>query len=648
MKTPYLFDEFFSSGKEETISPFLTKKSRRWGKDLSLKSASCAALLLLIAFGTSFTYTPLSLFCLSFVYFLTGAPALINALEDLSKLQIHIDVLMTLSAFAAVWLGHSLEGALLLVLFEMSGAMEEHVSKRAKSALHHLNELAPKFAHVVGPNGLYFEQALRDVSVGTEIWVRNGEIVPLDGLILEGQSLVQLSHLTGESLPIPKKANDEIPAGAKNLDAALLIKVTRTSSDSTLARIIQLITEAQEAKPSLERWLDRFSSHYATSIIALTLFFLLTLPLCFSIPYLGLDGSLYRSLAFLIAASPCALIIATPTAYLAALSACARSGILLKGGVILDALTRCQAIAFDKTGTLTSGQLICHSIEPLTPTPLSSDEALAIAASLEAQVVHPIARAVITLATAKQLAPHPLQEIRPIPGYGIEALVTTSLGPRKASLGPPSALHPRTEAELLAELVLSSPKDEPLPKERFLFHFTDPLRPNAKELIQALKTHHHLEPIMLTGDHYVNARTVGALLGIDQIFADLKPEDKLAKLSALDDQHALAMVGDGINDAPALMRATVGISMGRVGSATAIDASDVVLLNDDLHLLPWLFTKAHKTTRIVRQNLTVALLVIGLATTPALLGLLPLWLAVLLHEGGTILVGLNSLRLLKR
>lgn len=619
-RTPYVFDEFFSSGREEAISPFLTRTSRRWGRDLSLKSAFLAAGLLALAFGFSFVHQDVSVVCLAFVYFLTGSPALIAAIDDLKNLEINIDVLMTVAAFAAVWIGSSLEGALLLVLFEISGALEESVARKAKSAIHHLNDLAPKFAHVVDANGASFEKAVREIAPGALLLVKNGEIVPLDGKVRQGLSLVQLSHLTGESFPVPKAPGDEIPAGARNLEAALVIEVTHTSADSTLSRIIQLITQAAEAKPKLQRWLDRFGKRYATSIISLTFLFALGLPLLFSLPYLGIEGSVYRALAFLIAASPCALIIATPTAYLAAISACAKQGILLKGGVTLDALADCKTIAFDKTGTLTSGKLQCTAIEP------PDDKALALAASLERHVVHPIAHAICALAQEKQLPLIPLFEVKTIPGFGITA---------KLSDGTFVSIGRSEKAK--AELICGDIKTH--------FSFSDPLRENIPSLLHTLKKTFSLRTTMLTGDTQENALSLN--LDLDEIHAHLTPEEKLSRVDALANIAPLAMVGDGINDAPALTRATVGISMGRIGSATAVDASDVVLLNDDLSLLPWLFAKAKKTRSIVRQNLTLALSVICLATTPALLGLIPLWLAVLLHEGGTILVGFNSLRLLK-
>jgi heavy metal translocating P-type ATPase len=630
MNTPYRFDEFFASGLEESISPFLTPGSRPWGRNLSLKSSFCAASLLVLSFGFSFLTPTLSYLFLSFVYFLSGTPAAINAFEDLKNLEINIDVLMTLAAFVAVALGSGLEGALLLVLFELSHGLEDAVSKKTKSALHNLNNLAPKFAHLSAEDGTIFEKAVRDISLGERVLVRQGEIVPLDGIVVEGTSSVNLVHLTGESIPDLKKVGDVVPAGARNLDAALLIEVHRTNTDSTLSRIIQLITAAAEAKPDVQRFLDRFGKTYASLVIFLTLLFAVGLPLLLSTPYFGIEGSIYRALAFMIAASPCALIIATPTAYLSAISACARKGVLLKGGITLDRIAICRIIAFDKTGTLTTGDLECTHIASLTSSNLSLDQAL-----------HPIASAICKLATAKNLILPPIQDFKATPGYGLKAVLADGT---PIAIGLPEHIFPEnwertTASGLLAALSVGS--------ELFTFYFTDQVRAEIPQLLRKLEIENRLEPIMLTGDHYENAHFVGNLLGIRHIFANLRPEDKLEKVAALSEKKGLAMVGDGINDAPALARATVGISMGRIGSATAVDASDVVLLNDDLHILHWLFLKAKKTQKIVRQNLILALGVILLATTPALLGWVPLWIAVILHEGGTVLVGLNSLRLLK-
>lgn len=653
--TPFIFDEFFASGKEESISPFLTPKSRPWGKNLPLKVALFSGCLLLFSFLTSFFLLPLSHLFLLFVYFLSGTPALLGAIEDIKNLEINIDVLMTLAALLSVLIGSGLEGGLLLVLFELSAAMENMVSEKTRGTLLSLHKLSPRFACVVGPDGTLYDKAVKEIALGTHLLIKAGEIVPLDAVVIEGSSFVNLFHLTGESHPVPKKKGEEVQAGARNLDGTLTVAVTRTSSDSTLARIIQLITQAQEAKPQLQRFLDRFGKWYAMTIMSLFAIFACTLPLVFSIPYFGPEGGIYRALAFLIAASPCALILATPTAYLSAISSCARKGILLKGGIILDALASCKRVAFDKTGTLTTGKLSCVSIDVISDQkPIcSQEEAIAIAYALERHAVHPIADAIITLAKDKHIKAKELNDFKAVAGYGLEGKVTLNAKVEPVFIG---------HAEFIAEKIPPSLKTtwQTLPHKQehlstlllvgdtlFLFHFLDTLRPQSHSLIQRLKETEGLKPIMLTGDHEEIARAIATQIGIQDVYANLRPEDKLAKVVEFSQNEGLIMVGDGINDAPALARATVGISLGKIGSATAVDASDVVFLNDDLSLLDWLVHKSKQTLHTVKQNITLALCVILFATTPALLGFVPLWVAVLLHEGGTVLVGLNSLRLLK-
>ena len=357
--SPYIFDEFFTSGLEESVSPFLRRSSRKWAKNLSLKSSLAAGAFLALAFIFKFYVIELSHLFLLFVYFLAGTPALIHTIEDVKNLEINIDVLMTLAAFLSFLIGSQLEGGLLLVLFAFSGAMEESVTRRAKGALINLNHLSPTVGMVIGDNGTLFQKSVREIEVGMRLLVRAGEVVPLDGNVVDGSSFVNLVHLTGESVPVSKIAGDSVQAGSRNLDGTLSIEVTKTSSESTLSKIIKLINEAQGMKPKLQRFLDKFGKRYAITIIALFFIFAATLPWIFSIPFLGIEGSLYRALTFLIAASPCALIIATPTAYLSAISACARKGVLLKGGVTLDAFASCHSIAFDKTGTLTTGKITC-------------------------------------------------------------------------------------------------------------------------------------------------------------------------------------------------------------------------------------------------------------------------------------------------
>lgn len=647
---PYIYDEFFASGKEESISPFLTPRSRCWGKNVSLKAAFVAALFLAAAFAFSFFNIYLSYFFLSFVYFFAGTPALLGALEDLKNFEINIDVLMTFAALLSIVIGSELEGGLLLVLFELAGAMENLVSDKTKNALLHLNKLSPTFACLIDENGRSFKRAIAEVMISDRLLIKAGEIIPLDGIVREGASSINLAHLTGESHPVSKNVGDEVQAGALNLDGMLIVEVTRKSSDSTLSRIIALITQAQAAKPKLQRFIDRFGKSYAMTIMALSFIFALSLPFLFSLPFLGIEGSIYRGLAFLIAASPCALVLATPTAYLSALSAITKRGILLKGGAVLDAIASVRIVAFDKTGTLTTGKLLCTNIEALSPSPYTLDEALSIAYSLERSAVHPIADAISQKAQERGCSLVALSDFKAIAGSGLQATKVVNNEAVPVYIG-----H---EAFVLSKCTFlpSIPKGKQgylhclllIGTALYRFEFLDAIRQEAKDLIKRLKEEHAIHPIMLTGDTLSIARLVGSEVGIEEIHAHLTPQDKLEKVAAFSSQHGLMMIGDGINDAPALTRATVGISMGKIGSRTAVDASDAVFLHDELSLLDWLIAKSRKSMRVIKQNLTLALSVIFLATTPALFGFIPLWAAVLLHEGGTLLVGLNSLRLLKR
>lgn len=637
-----LFDEFFDSGLEESVSPFLTQNSRGWGRQLGLKSSLLAALFLLCSFTASFFPQGkiLSSLTLLLTYFFAGIPALIASVEDLFNLQININVLMTLAAFLSVLIGSGTEGALLLVLFSLSGAIEQSVQTRAKGTLNALKKLAPQKACVVQEDGTLLDISVKDIRVGTPIHVRAGEMIPLDGKVVEGISSVNLVHLTGENLPVTRTIGDTVPAGGWNLEGALTLEVTHNSAESTLSRIIRLVTQAQETKPKLQRWLDKVSDRYAMTIIGLSCLFALSLPWFLPIPYLGVEGSLYRALAFLIAASPCALILAIPIAYLSAISNCARQGILLKGGAILDTVSRCNAVAMDKTGTLTTGALTClEMIVPEAPLPF-----LAIAYALERSAVHPIARAITAYATERGVSPAAITHFRSHPGHGLEALYQGE----RVRIGHADWLRP-TDPALLAKIQNIQAGGEivallAVGEHYALFRFRDLLRPYVRTAMRTLKEKWKLRLIMLTGDHEASARAIAAEAGITEYHANLTPEEKLRYISQ---EERLMMIGDGINDAPALARATVGIAMGKVGSGAAVSASDIVFLQDNIELVPWLIGKAHHVVRVVTQNITVAAAAILCATTPALLGWIPLWLAVVIHEGGTVLVGLNALRLLR-
>jgi heavy metal translocating P-type ATPase len=640
------FDDFIASNYAENASPFLTPHGKGLQKNLLLKGALISAVCLIIAVLIRNISLEISYILLAIVYFFCGTPSLIGALRDMSHRMLNIDILMTLAAFVALLMGSAFEGALLLVLFELSGAMEEAVLFKTQKALFALKELKPKRGLLLKDDGTVLERSICDIPIGSKILVPPGEIVPLDGIIIEGKAFINIAHLTGESLPISVEKGIKVPAGAKNIDGRIVVLVERINADSTISKITDLITSAQSSKPTLQTLFDRFSSKYAATVILLFFLFALTLPFFTHLKFLGKEGALYRSLAFLITASPCALILATPTTYFSAISSCLKKGILLKGGNVLDAITRCHTVAFDKTGTLTTGSLKVYKIKKIKGS-LDENTLLGLALTLEQNTTHPIGKAITAYVQNLNIPPEKIEHFTQHPGLGVSG----DFAHYHVAIGKKELLSQFATKDMKTDIdnVLI---DEPYPYTLFLaadtlvlILFADETRQEAKSCIDKLKTM-KLSTLLMTGDHKSSALRMGKLLGIDEVSYEMDPSLKLEKIKALG-SSGIVMVGDGINDAPSLTQATVGISMGHTGSHTAREASDVVLMREDLSLIPYLFHKSHQSRKILIQNLTLALSVILLATTPALLGTIPLWLAVILHEGGTVLVGLNSLRLLK-
>ncbi len=651
----FLFGEYFALGKEESASPFLSDFARRVSRNLPLKVSLLAALFLCAGylFFAFLNHPEIGYIFLAATFLLVGTPSLIQSVEDVvERKDINIDVLMTLAAFSSIAIGSGFEGALLLVLFSLSGAIEEAVAFKAKSALLSIHSLVPLKAYVL-QDGRILERAVQDVEIGTVILVRAGEIVPLDGVVIEGTSDANFAHLTGESVPLRKTVGDEVASGARLIDSSLTLRVTHKSSDSTVSKIVSLITKAQSARPKLEKTFDRFGRVYAASIISFSLFVALTFPSLVGISFLGNEGSIYRALAFLITASPCALILAVPIAYLSSLGVSARKGIVLKGGVVIDALNSCTTIAFDKTGTLTLGELFLDAIIDPFDTKLSESVVLSYAQSLERNAVHPIAKAIVRTGQEKKVPFVEVQDVQVIAGYGVEGRLRVNDHFEEAFIGDVGhAVGDFKEKERLFALVSDLQSTGKivsafrLKDKLVLLAFSDHPRPKIAKTVASLKEK-GFSLLMLTGDSKQNAALISKQVGIERFEGGLKPEDKLSIIENLSEKEGLCMCGDGINDAPALARATVGIAMGGVSSATARAAADVILLHDTIEHLDWLFDKAKQTKRIVRQNLVIALTAIICGSIPALWGVLPLWLAVIVHEGGTVLVGLNAMRLLR-
>jgi Zn2+/Cd2+-exporting ATPase len=642
-------EAYIESGFSDEHSPFIKRNSKFLSKNTGLKSALLAACFLLASYALYAFYPPVANLCLLFVYLLAGTHALIESIDDLFHMKVNIDVLMTLAAFFSIVIGSPYEGGLLLVLFAISEAMEAATTQKTTTSLQSLHKLTPQKALVVRGENDFIEKSIEDVKPGDHIFIKVGATIPLDGVIIEGSCDLNLAHLTGEPVPIAKGPKDNVPAGAIATDGSLKIQVTTTSSDSTLSRIVELITKAQSSKPKIARFFDRFSQAYALTIIGLAAIFALTLPLFTRAGYLGSEGSIFRSLAFLIAASPCALIIAVPTAYLSAVSSCAKRGILLKGGVILDALAKCRTFIFDKTGTLTTAELTLEDVT--ADASADKNQLLQVAASLEKSSTHPIGIALIKKAKENKLSLLQVDHFEEVPGFGLKGRISG----KEALIGhkgfiekeQPEALKQMQEklnelheAGLILCLLFFDGKLS-------VFTFSDTLKKGSRRVVSDLRRE-GLDVVMLTGDHSYSAKRIASALGIKNVFSDLRPEDKLSKVKAIQKKSPAAMFGDGINDAPALAKAYVGISMGNLGSDTAIEASDIVLLQDRIELTSFLVKKAHACMRIVNQNLIFAVGVITVVSTLALMGFVPLWLAVILHEGGTVAVALNGLRLLTK
>ncbi|KAG2613853.1 hypothetical protein PVAP13_4KG392400 [Panicum virgatum] len=616
-------------------------------------------------------------------------PAPLDALVNIADGRINIHVLMALAAFASIFMGNALEGGLLLAMFNLAHIAEEYFTSKSMFDVRELKENHPEFALLLETSGeesvqysnlSYTKVPVHDLEVGSHILVRAGEAVPVDGEVYQGSSTVTIEHLTGETKPLERTVGDAIPGGARNLEGMMVVKVTKSWEDSTLNRIVQLTEEGQLIKPKLQRWLDEFGEYYSRVVVALSLAVALLGPLLFKWSFFGNSvcrGSIYRGLGLMVAASPCALAVA-PLAYATAISSLASKGILLKGGHVLDALSACQSIAFDKTGTLTTGKLTCKAIEPIHGhlgvtngrsdpccTPNCESEALAVAAAMEKGTTHPIGRAVLDHSVGKELPAVAVESFECLPGRGVAATLSGVKARNnenelsEASIGSvdyiSSLYRSNGESEQIKQAVRSSAYGPEfvqaalsVDKKVTLFHFEDEPRSGVCEVISTLREKAKLRIMMLTGDHESSAQRVAKAVCIDEVHFSLKPEDKLNKVKAVSREGGggLIMVGDGINDAPALAAATVGMVLAQRASATAVAVADVLLLQDNICGVPFCIAKARQTTSLVKQSVALALTCIVFAALPSVLGFLPLWLTVLLHEGGTLLVCLNSIRAL--
>jgi len=643
------FDNLQLSSSGEELKP-----SSLWANRAFIRTLISGILLLAGGFLQLFTPVqnlwPVALFVLSII--LGGFHLFRQGLKNLIRLRFDMKTLMTVAILGAAIIGEWGEGALVVFLFAISQALETHSMERARSSIRSLMELKPVRATRLSNNReetVLAEELKKDDLVR----VKPGEKIPIDGQIIRGSSGIDQSTITGESIPVSKNPGDEVFAGTINGEGLLDIRVTKKAHDTTLARIIHLVERAQSEKAPSQAFVDRFARYYTPAVMVLALAIILFPPLLWG----GVWSQwFYRGLALLVVACPCALVISTPVSIISAIGNAARNGILIKGGIYLEETGRLETLAFDKTGTLTRGipevtDLINLNGEQENG---SIPSWFRVAAAMEKQSSHPLARAILNRAEKEGLDMEKLQvqSLKAIPGKGLEAKFEDQF----CYLGNPQMLRERLgegtndELEQQVQILHSEGKTAMAiacnGKVKGVIGVRDQLRPSVREIMDALSLLGIKKTMMLTGDNQKTAEAMSSELGIENFSAELLPEDKLKTIrNLIESGEKIGMVGDGVNDSPTLARATVGIAMGGAGSDAALEAADIVLMADDLEKLPFLIWLSRKTLSIIRQNIALALLIKFLALALIVPGLLTLWMAVLADTGATLLVTLNGTRL---
>lgn len=616
-----------------------------------------------------------------------GYPGARTAVADAFRGNLNIDFLMVAAALGAALIGEWEEGALLLFLFTLSGALESFASDRTRQAISRLAELRPDTARV-RRDGAEIEMGVEALAIGDVVVVRPGERMPVDGSVVLGTTTVDQSPITGESIPVYKGIGDTVFSGTINGSGALEIQVTKLASDSTISKIIGLVQEAQNNAAPTQRLIDRFSQPYTLVVIAGTIL-ATVIPLLFGDE--PTNTTIYRAMTLLVVASPCALIISTPASILSAIAAAAREGILFKGGAYLEKAANLDILAFDKTGTLTNGKPQLTDVVPLNS--YTEEELISIAAGAESLSEHPIAQAIVERSQQLELPLESPQDFRGIAGHGVQAVYARGaskeliyIGNAKLFMSEEMDLSPAIrmigqqlqkkgktailvvrrsitlddndsaqdsgDADILFDKEILGAPDRDWEVVGFLA-VADTVRTGAAETIGALKRLGIHRMAMLTGDNRDVAAAVANEVGLEEVYAELLPEEKVEIVGNLVEKGSVAMIGDGVNDAPAMATSDLGIAMGGAGTDVALETADVVLMSDDLSKLPFMLRLSRRASEIVRQNLyfsvgviftLVALTVIAPFLIPEFR--LPLPVGVLGHEGSTLIVVINGLRML--
>jgi len=577
-----------------------------------------------------------------------------EAIEELIfEREIGIELLMSTAAVVATIMGQAGEGAMLVFLYSISEAAEGYTEEKTRAAIKALMNLAPKVALVRREN-VEREIPVEELEVGDVFIVKPGESIATDGAVLVGSSSVNQAPVTGESVPVEKQPGDAVFAGSINGEGALEVKASKTFAENTISRIIHMVEEAQEKKGKSQRFIERFGARYSPIVLLIGILIALVPPLFFSADWITW---ITRATVFIVAAAPCALVISIPITLVASLGTGARQGVLIKGGVYVEELAKVKVVAMDKTGTLTRGEpevtdvvLLRQDADRMAT---SQQELLALAAGIERRSGHPLARAIVRRAEAQSVVPVELSDFRSLTGAGASA----RLDGRTVYVGSPDLFHSKLGISLERAwedinqlqsqgktVVVLGDEETPLG----LIAIRDNIRPNAAKAIDAIHAAGVEKVVMLTGDNERTAQAIARELGIDEIYADLKPEDKVTKVRELAQRYGhVAMVGDGVNDAPALAEATVGVAMGAAGTDVALETADVALMADDLEKLAYALKLAKRNQSVVNQNLALSAVVIGALVIGAIAGVFTLPIAVLGHEISEFVVIGSGLRMLR-
>lgn len=571
-----------------------------------------------------------------------------RAIGAVRQLRPDMNLLMTIAVIGAASIGEWFEAAVVTFLFAVSLALESWSVNRARRAVEALMAIAPPTARVIGTDGVVTEVNANDVSVGAMILVKPGDRVPLDGSVRRGASQVNQAPITGESMPIDKTPGAEVFAGTVNGDGSLEVEVTRLAGETTLAQIIRMVEEAQSRRAPSEQWVDRFARVYTPAILAGAVLIAILGPLITSQDQWTW---IYRALVLLVIGCPCALVISTPVSIVASLAASAKAGVLVKGGTFIEAPARLRALALDKTGTLTIGEP--QVVEVLALANHTDEELLRAMGAIEAHSDHPLARAIVAEVQRRGIALPQAEDVQAIQGRGITATVDG----RRYWIGSHRYLEeagqqtPELEERLNEmtsagrTIVIMGTADHVCG----LITLADAVRPESKRTIDALRAAGVEHIVMLTGDNKPTAERIAREVGIQEVQAELLPADKVKAVEELVRRYEhVAMIGDGVNDAPAMGRATIGVAMGAIGSDAAIEAADVALMSDDLARLPWLIAHSRRTLSIIRQNVVLSLGVKVVFVVLTFAGFASLWAAIAADMGVSLVVIANALRLLRR